>query len=51
MGYIAHVISSGSGDRLGFYASHFPKVEPAEAARREVAIKAFADQLLREARG
>ncbi len=51
MGYIARVITSGSGDQFGTYASYFPKVEPAEAAQREVAIKAFADQLLREARG
>ncbi|MBA3822589.1 MAG: hypothetical protein H0X24_01640 [Ktedonobacterales bacterium] len=51
MGSIAHVITSGNGDRIGSYAAHFPKVEPAEAAQREAAIKAFADQLLREARG
>ncbi len=51
MGSIARVITSGSGDQFGSYASYFPKVDPAEAAQREAAIKAFADQLLREARG
>ncbi|MBA3822625.1 MAG: hypothetical protein H0X24_01820 [Ktedonobacterales bacterium] len=51
MGSIAHVITSGSGDRFDSYASYFPQVEAAEAARREVAITAFADRLLREAHG
>ncbi len=51
MGSIARVITSGSGDGFGSYASYFPHVEPAEAVQREVTIRAFADQLLREAQG